>query len=115
MMISRGDIYMAILPPDEDGESLQQGRRPILVISNNLANKNSPVLTVLPLSSRLRKKPLPTHVIIEGCGTQKKSIVLAEQIMRLNKKRILGRRMGTIKETVYESQVDQAIKIQLGV
>lgn len=114
MMISRGDIFMARLSADEDGGSIQEGRRPILIISNDLANKHSPVVTIVPITSKLRKKQLPTHVLIEGCGTVKKSIVLAGQIMSLNKSR-LGKRMGSIKETVYESQVDKAIKIQLNV
>ena len=74
MMISRGDIYMAKLQSDEDNGSLQEGRRPILIISNDLANKHSPVVTIVPLTSKLRKNPLPTHVLIEGCGTLKKAL-----------------------------------------
>ena len=65
---------MAKLQSDEDNGSLQEGRSPILIISNDLANKHSPVVTIVPLTSKLRKNPLPTHVLIEGCGTLKKAL-----------------------------------------
>lgn len=72
------------------------------------------MITIVPLTSKLRKHRLPTHVLINKCGLVKPSIVLAEQIMSLNKTR-LERKVGSIKETVYESQVDRAIKVQLNV
>ena len=44
----------------KDG-SKQGGVRPALVVSNNKANKHSPVVTVVPLSARVwKKKYLPT-------------------------------------------------------
>lgn len=85
IVVKNGDIYMAELPDDEGG-SLQSGTRPVIIVSNNLANKHSPVVTVIPLTSQLSKKKLPTHTIVDECGLDKKSIVLAEQIMSINKK-----------------------------
>ena len=41
MGCKRGDIYMARLSADEDGGSLQEGMRPILIISNDKANEHS--------------------------------------------------------------------------
>ena len=114
MGCKRGDIYMARLSSDEDGGSLQEGMRPILIISNDKANEHSPVITIVPLTSKLRKHRLPTHVLINKCGLVKPSIVLSEQIISLNKTRLEGK-VGSIKETVYESQVDRAIKVQLNV
>lgn len=112
IVIKNGDIYMAELPDDADG-SLQSGTRPVIIVSNNLANKHSPVITVIPMTAQMSKKKLPTHAVIENCGLEKKSIVLAEQIMSINKKN-LERKMGTISETVYESKVKKAMKVQLG-
>lgn len=108
----KGDIFMADLPKDEG--SLQYGTRPVLVISNNYADSHSPVITIIPLTSRLQKKPLPTHVAISAhrCGLEKYSIVLAEQIMSINKKH-LKRKVGSISETVYEERVKKAVIIQL--
>lgn len=106
-----GDIFMADLPIDTEG-SLQSGIRPVVIVSNNLANRHSPVITILPMTSQMSKKKLPTHITIEDCGLKIKSIVLAEQIMSINKKSLI-RKMGSITETVYEPKIKRAIEIQL--
>ena len=67
--------------------SVQGGIRPAVVISNDKGNKFSPVLIVVPLTSRV-KKYMPTHHTIEpsvGNGVSKTSIVLAEQIITVGK------------------------------
>lgn len=53
MRCKRGDIYMARLSADEDGRSLREGMRSILIISNDKANEHSPVITIVPLMSKL--------------------------------------------------------------
>lgn len=111
MNIQRGDIFMAQLGEQPDG-SVQAGYRPVIVCSNNMANRYSTVITVIPLTSR-RKKNLPTHTCLEGYGLpQKFSIALCEQILSLNKFR-LQKRIGTIRNTIYEEQIKKAIAIQL--
>lgn len=106
-----GDIYMADLPDDEKG-SLQSGIRPVVVVSNDKANQYSPVITILPMTSNLAKRRLPTHVTIEACGLGTKSLVLAEQITTINKTN-LRRRIGSIKATAYETELRRAMAIQL--
>ena len=70
-MCKRGDIYYVDFG-EKDG-SKQGGVRPALVVSNNKANKHSPVVTVVPLSARVwKKKYLPTHVQIPK-GSEKES------------------------------------------
>ena len=49
---------------DHSGTSVQSGTRPVLVISNDVANRNSPVITVIPLSSKLKKLELPVHIVL---------------------------------------------------
>lgn len=111
MEIKRGDIYMAQLGDHPDG-SIQAGYRPVIVCSNNMANRYSTVITVIPLTTQ-RKKKLPTHACLEGCGLpQKFSIALCEQILSLNKIK-LQKRIGTIRNTIYEEQIKKAIAIQL--
>lgn len=106
-----GDIYMAKLDKDAEG-SLQSGMRPIVVVSNNMANKHSPVISIIPLSGKLKKRNLPTHVFVENCGLPRPSIVLAEQVTALNQSR-LGRKIGSIVDTKYEIKVKKALAIQL--
>lgn len=85
-----------------------------LIISNDKANEHSPVITIVPLTSKLRRHRLPTHILINKCGLIKLILVLEKQIMSLNKTRF-ERKVGSIKEIIYESQVDRAIKVQLNV
>lgn len=110
-MCRRGDIYIARLDKDAEG-SLQSGNRPVLVVSNDMANEHSPVITVIPITSQMGKKKLPTHVHIKDCGLPKPSIILGEQILSINQSR-LCHKMGSIKKTVYEKRVERAMAIQL--
>ena len=66
MKIQRGDILYADLGVQYQG-SMQGGMRPVVVVSNNKANKHSTVITVVPLSTKIYKKQsLPTHVFISA-------------------------------------------------
>ena len=83
--ITRGTIVMVDLPLGNS--SVQGGTRPAVVISNDKGNKFSPVLIVVPLTSRV-KKYMPTHHTIEPSminGLSKTSIALAEQIITVGK------------------------------
>ena len=82
MLIKRGDIFYADLNPVVGSE--QGGIRPVLVVQNNVGNRHSPTIVVLPLSTA-KKHYLPTHIHIRGSKTlPKDSIVLAEQIRTSN-------------------------------
>ena len=77
--------------------SEQQGWRPGLVFQNNLGNKFSPNLIILPLTSAIKKTQQPTHVIIpsQGTGLARDSMVLCENPERISKERV-GRYITTI-------------------
>ena len=49
MVIRRGDIFYADLDPVVGSE--QGGIRPVLIVQNNVGNKYSPTLVVLPIST----------------------------------------------------------------
>lgn len=88
--IKRGEIYFADLGQSNIG-SVQSGVRPVLVIQNDIGNKFSPTVIVVPITSQ-RKKMLPTHVVInKSLGLlSKTSICLCEQITVLNKDNLLS-------------------------
>ena len=111
-MINRGDLYSACLDPVVGSE--QGGIRPVLVIQNDVGNRYSPTVIVLAVTGQLGKARLPTHVPIacEGTGLVKDSVVLAEQIRTLDKRR-LRERIGTLRPEVM-AQVSEAVKISLG-
>lgn len=82
LKIKRGDIIIADLGQHET--SIQSGIRPCVVMSNDMANRHSPVITVVPLTSKIHKKEyLPTHVFLNGywnTGLGCHSLALCEQI-----------------------------------
>lgn len=86
--VKRGDLYFADLDPVIGSE--QGGIRPVLIIQNDLGNRFSPTVIVLPLTSRQGKASLRTHVPLlppQG-GVKKPSIILCEQVRTLEKSRL---------------------------
>lgn len=111
MVIKRGDIFYADLDPIIGSE--QGGVRPVLVVQNNVGNRYSPTVVVLPVSSA-KKNYLPTHIHV--CGSKmlpKDSIVLAEQIRTIDRNR-LKRYVGSVGFEIMK-KVDKAVKISIGV
>lgn len=111
-MIQRGDLYSACLDPVVGSE--QGGIRPVLIVQNDVGNRYSPTVIVLAITGRLNKSRLPTHVPIDAgdTGLQRDSVVLAEQIRTLDKRR-LRERIGSLRPEVMD-QVSQAMRISLG-
>lgn len=90
-MLKRGEIYFANLSPVRGSE--QGGTRPVLVIQNDMGNAHSPTVIVLCMTSRLKKRMLPTHVILprERTGLERDSMVLCEQVRTIDRSRLLER------------------------
>ena len=107
----RGDIYLANLNPFKGSE--QGGIRPVLVLQNDDGNFYCSTLIVAPLSSKLKKLDLPTHVLLQrGRGLRLTSIVELEQIRTIDKQRILDY-IGKLSHEQME-KVDHAIHVSLG-
>ncbi len=108
--IKRNEIYYADLSPIQGSE--QDGTRPVLIIQNDIGNRYSPTTVVAPITSKVRKHKLPTHVEIQAEWLPKDSIILLEQIRTIDKTR-LGEYVGEL--TVEQMcKVDLAISISLG-
>ena len=111
-MIMRGDLFSACLDPVVGSE--QGGIRPVLVVQNNVGNRYSPTVIVLAITGQINKTRLPTHVPVAcaGTGLQKDSVILAEQIRTLDKRR-LREKIGSLRPEVMQ-QVSEAMMISLG-
>ena len=86
-MIHRGEIYYADLSPVVGSE--QGGYRPVIILQNNKGNRYSTTVIIAPISSRLTKNPLPTHVMLETGSLEKKSVVLLERLIKSELKKRL--------------------------
>ena len=102
--IRRGDIWMVDfgVPEDENDHKLH-GIRPVVIVSNDSANRHSTVFHAVPLTSKIHKKTyLPTHIFISSfkqlCDV--KDTDLIEKIGKVSKNQL--------------RQITKGMQIQLG-
>lgn len=112
-MIRRGEIYYADLSPVVGSE--QGGLRPVLIIQNDIGNRYSPTVIVAAITSKIDKAKLPTHIELpaDEFGLTRDSVVLAEQVRTIDKRR-LRERVGVLPGEVM-GEVDEALQISMGV
>ena len=110
--VKRGEIYWANLDPTIGAEIKKT--RPVLVVSNNINNKYSPLVTILPISSNV-KNLYPYEVLVEKgiAGLKNASIIKANQIKTIDKKRINRQLIGFIDDSEIMEQVNKAIEVHL--
>lgn len=117
MKLRRGMLVLADLGRHIN-DSVQGGVRPVIVLSNNCCNNHSPVITVVPLSTKIHsKKNLPTHVFVnanENYGLDRHSIALCEQVTILPIGKIIDSNYGVLNDDVMD-EITEAVQIQIGV
>lgn len=110
--VQRGDVYLADLSPAKGSE--QDGQRPVVVISRNAINNNSPIVIVVPCTDAANKKKIyPSQVRIKAGagGLTMDSVVLCEQVRAISRDR-LKRHMGTLSRSEIAS-IEASLKITL--
>ena len=113
-IVFRGEVWYADLGA-HPATSIQEGCRPVLVVSNNANNSNARTLTVIPLTARLKKLSLVTHVLVKptkACPLEYDSMALTEQITIIDKF-MLREKIGRLDCRIMQ-QVDRALCVQLG-
>lgn len=110
--VHRFDVWYADLP-GFPGSHVQFGMRPVVVISNNAANQYSPVVTIVPLTSKIKPNSLPTHTVIHTKGLQVPSVALCEQVMTIDRRRLVNR-IGAIRNRTEQRSICCCIQLQLG-
>lgn len=113
----RGSIYLVDLGLN-NMDSEQEGIRPCLIISNDMGNKHSSIITIAPLTSK-RKHRLPVHVdLTVQDGMKHNSIICLEQTRVVSKRRLFynGTPMKILKLTEEKiNEVNIAIEKQFGI
>lgn len=108
-MVKRGDVYYADLSPVIGSE--QGGIRPVVVVQNDKGNKYSKTVIIAPISKKMSKPPIPTHVIFSADSLSYVSMILCEQLRTIDKSR-LGQWICTLdKDTI--TKINHAIQISL--
>lgn len=79
MNIKRGEVYLANLPKKENSR-IQGGKRPIVILSNDLNNRHCDFIHYIPLTSKIKRLDLPVHILLQSACLPKQSMALCEQI-----------------------------------
>ena len=116
--IRRGDIYYADLRPVVGSE--QGGIRPVVILQNNVGNRHSPTVIAAPITSKMGKPRLPTHVCLNTHvnldapvpGLYRDSIILLEQLRTIDKSRLRDK-LGSLGEDQM-CKLDHALEVSVG-
>lgn len=109
-MCKYGDIYIA---EKNTTGNLHRLKQTVLVVSDDRTSKQSPYVTVVPITDVAQQDKLMSHVFIGEYGLCEKNIAVVEKITTLDSTQLLIK-VGSIRGTVYAEQVKQAIKLYLG-
>ena len=111
----RMEIWFARLNRKENS-SIQAGDRPVLVLSNDISNSLSSVVTVLPMSGRPKRLDLPSHTWVDADkleGLHSGALVLAEQITTISRDQLVVR-IGICRDEETVRQIEKSVNEQLG-
>lgn len=59
----RGDVVFIDVPVPTSGH-VQGGRRPWVIVQNNVGNQHSPTTIVVPLTTVFKRMDIPTHAAV---------------------------------------------------
>ena len=105
----RGEVWLVNWNPARGSE--QAGRRPALVIQNDIGNEKSPTTIVAAISSSVKVYPMNVQINPPEGGLDRTSIIKTSQILTISKER-LEKRLGQLSGDSL-NEVDRAIKLSL--
>lgn len=107
----RGEIYWVNFGAPTGSE--QGGQRPALIVQNDAGNRSSTTTIIAAITSK-KKASYPFHVDISALesGLPQDSTVLLEQLLTINKSRLINR-IGSLPSAKM-LEIDQALKVSLG-
>ena len=109
LRVKKGQIYLAYLT----GKGCEQrGKRPVLILQNDVGNKHSPTTIIAPITSKKKKRSLPVHVPIFSNKLNKQSQVLLEQVQVMDKSRLV-KKLCTLSDKQL-AEVEKALAVSFG-
>lgn len=110
--VRRGEIYHYDFGTNEG--SVQNGVRPVLVVQCDDGNMASTTTVVAALTTAIKKRYLPSHVVLgENFGLKEPSMVMLEQIRTVNQSELRAY-IGFVDSAYMWKQIDMGLKKALG-
>lgn len=111
--IKRGQIYFCDIPKTVG--SVYYSLRPVLIVSNNLNNFHSNCFTAVPITTRIDKARLPTHVVLHtSCGVRRESLAMCENVSNYAKETLCDLVCELDLESEEWKAIEKALKVQMG-
>lgn len=112
-MFKRGGLYSVNLAHDPAGAV---EICPCLVVSNNISNEFSPVVTIIPLSfERLDKiYEFETLLPASASGLGRDAKLSSHIIITIDKTKVVGERLGFLNKTLMR-KVEKTLRFQLDI
>ena len=116
--VRRGDIFFAELGYHR-GTSIQEGCRPVLVISNDKGNYHSDTINVIPMTGCFKRPDLPCHMVLYPGQIANRhrpfntATVLTEQITTISKS-ALRSFVGRIEDAEIIANIESTLSSHLG-
>ena len=119
--VRRGEVWFAELG-QHPGTSVEEGCRPVLVISNDTANVKSESVTVIPMTTKMKKYYIPTHVpvpeeILSDTKPENRfrdCMLLAEQITTISRSAFRNC-LGRIRDPGKMAEIEAAVLTQVAI
>ena len=109
--MNRGEIFFATLDPTRGSEI--QKTRPVIIVSNDAANRAASLVTVVPLTSNLSNVyPFEVKLSASDTGLSKDSKAMAQQVRTIDKTRLGTVRKGFVR-IARMRLVDDALRLHL--
>lgn len=110
-MYKRGGIYHV----EMRGESAETTVSPCLVVSNNISNEFSPVVTVIPISFSGLERIYDFETLLPAAktGLEQDAKISSHLLFTIDKTKVVSDRLGFLSKRLM-AQVDRALRFQLG-
>ncbi len=106
--INRGDIFLVNFDPTVGAEAKKT--RPAVVVSNDISNAHSPIVSIAPITSNVTKVYSFEVEIPSGVGGLKsRSKVMVNQTRAVDKIRLI-KRLGHLPEQIM-ADINRALKL----
>ncbi|MBE0418085.1 MAG: type II toxin-antitoxin system PemK/MazF family toxin [Coriobacteriia bacterium] len=111
-MVRRGEVYWVDFSLSRGSE--QAGRRPVLVVQNDVGNRFSPTSIVAAMTTRVADKEYPTEVRLPDELFGRPSVVLCGQLLTVAQDRLSARPVARLDDALL-TRVDRALARSLGI
>jgi len=106
--IKKGDVFWVNFDPTIGAEAKKI--RPAVVVSNDISNENSPIISIAPITSNVtRVYSFEVEIPAGTANLTSRSKVMVNQTRAIDKVR-LGQRLGRLPDTLM-TKVKEALKL----